>query len=194
MEQKNTSQFDIPALGICLLFAAGTRLIPHVDNFTPMEAVSLFGAAYFSRKWWAFLAPVLIMYMTDFVINNTVARPFFPQAEGIIWFSNYMIYNTLAYIGITILGITYLQKITTSRIVVLSLISSVLFFLITNFGTWMSEISMYPRSFSGLMMSYAAGLPFFRTSVLSTLVFSVMMFGSFSLLKRYIYNTTAFVR
>jgi hypothetical protein len=194
MEQKNTSQFDIPALGICLLFAAGTRLIPHVDNFTPMEAVSLFGAAYFSRKWWAFLAPVLIMYITDFVINNTVARPFFPQTEGIIWFSNYMIYNTLAYIGITILGITFLQKVTASRVVVLSLISSVLFFLITNFGTWMSEISMYPRSFSGLMMSYAAGLPFFRTSVLSTLVFSVMMFGSFFILKRYIYNTSAFVR
>lgn len=194
MEQKNKTRFDIPALGICLLFAAGTRLIPHVDNFTPMESVSLFGAAYFSRKWWAFLTLVFIMYITDFVINNTVARPFFTETEGVVWFSNYMIYNALAYVAITSLGILFLQKVSASKVVFLSLTSSVLFFLVTNFGVWMSEVSLYPRSFSGLMMSYTAALPFFRNSMLSTLVFSTMMFGSFSLLKRYLYNTATFAR
>jgi hypothetical protein len=37
---------------------------------------------------------------------------------------------------------------------------------------------MYPRSLNGLMMSYAAGLPFFRGTAESDLFFSIAMFGT----------------
>jgi hypothetical protein len=37
---------------------------------------------------------------------------------------------------------------------------------------------MYPRGFSGLMMSYAAGIPFFRPTVESDLFFSLAFFGT----------------
>jgi hypothetical protein len=36
---------------------------------------------------------------------------------------------------------------------------------------------MYPKTFHGLMMSYAAGLPFFRGTVESDLFFSIAFFG-----------------
>jgi hypothetical protein len=37
---------------------------------------------------------------------------------------------------------------------------------------------MYPKTFSGLMMSYAAGLPFFRGTFESDMFFSIAMFGT----------------
>jgi hypothetical protein len=58
-----------------------------------------------------------------------------------------------------------------------ALASSVSFFLISNFAVW-AAWEMYPKTFSGLMMSYAAGIPFFRGTVESDLFFSIAMFGT----------------
>jgi hypothetical protein len=75
-----------------------------------------------------------------------------------------------------------------------ALASSVSFFLISNFAVWAAWPEMYPRSFNGLMMSYAAGLPFFRGTVESDLFFSIAMFGTpvFLLaLSRWLHKSTA---
>jgi len=68
-----------------------------------------------------------------------------------------------------------------------SLAGAVYFFLISNFmvwvgGGWDINNQPYPRSFSGLMLCYTEALPFFKWSVLSTLVFNGIFFGSFYLL------------
>jgi hypothetical protein len=45
---------------------------------------------------------------------------------------------------------------------------------------------MYPHNVSGILTSYAAGLPFFRNMLIGNMVFSSVLFGSFYLLsKRY---------
>jgi hypothetical protein len=36
---------------------------------------------------------------------------------------------------------------------------------------------MYPKTLNGLMLCYAAGLPFFRTAVISDLLFAGAFFG-----------------
>ncbi|MGA9073184.1 MAG: DUF6580 family putative transport protein, partial [Candidatus Sulfotelmatobacter sp.] len=59
-----------------------------------------------------------------------------------------------------------------------ALASSVSFFLISNFAVWAAWTEMYPKTLNGLMMSYAAGIPFFRGTVASDLFFSVAMFGT----------------
>jgi hypothetical protein len=56
--------------------------------------------------------------------------------------------------------------------------SSISFFLISNFAVWAASPQMYPRTFSGLMMSYTAGIPFFRGTAESDLFFSLAMFGT----------------
>jgi hypothetical protein len=63
------------------------------------------------------------------------------------------------------------------RVVGAALASSISFFLVSNFAVW-AAWQMYPKTFSGLMMSYAAGLPFLRGTVESDLFFSVAMFGT----------------
>jgi hypothetical protein len=179
---------------LVILFAGVTRLIPHLDNFAGMEALALFGSAYYTRKYLTFLIPLTVMYFFDFIINNTFARSFFPEQDGIVWFSNYMIYNALSYIIIGILGSLVLQKIKPVNVIFASLLSSLIFFGITNFGAWIGPVSLYPASPEGLIMSYINALPFLKSSVISTLVFSVILFGGFEMYKRSFYNQPELVK
>jgi hypothetical protein len=64
-----------------------------------------------------------------------------------------------------------------------SLLGSVLFFLVTNFGVWLGS-TMYPQSGAGLLAAYVAGIPFFQNTVLGTLFYSTLMFGSFATLRQ----------
>ena len=59
-----------------------------------------------------------------------------------------------------------------------ALASSISFFLISNFAVWAAWPAMYPRGVNGLMMSYVAGLPFFRGTLESDLFFTVAFFGT----------------
>ncbi len=53
--EKMTPKFWVITL---MIFAAAfVRLIPHPPNFAPIAAMALFGGAYFSKKWAAFLVP-----------------------------------------------------------------------------------------------------------------------------------------
>ncbi len=63
------------------------------------------------------------------------------------------------------------------RIGAASLTASVSFFLISNFAVWMVWRDMYPKTFNGLMACYVAGLPFFRSTVASDLLFTAAFFG-----------------
>ncbi|MBK6364150.1 MAG: hypothetical protein IPL63_13005 [Saprospiraceae bacterium] len=177
-----------------ILFAGITRMIPHLDNFAGMEALALFGGAYYTRKYLTFLVPLAVMYFFDFIINNTIARSFFPEHQGLVWFSNYMIYNALSYVVIGALGSFVLQKVKPASVIGASLLSSLIFFGITNFGSWISPTSLYPSTSEGLMMSYVNAIPFLKSSALSTLVFSIILFGGFELFKKSVYNQPEFAK
>lgn len=175
-------------LTVILMMVAGAvlRIIPHAPNFTPTESITIFGAAYLGRKYLALVLPLIIIYCSDFIINNTIARSFFTEQEGIVWYDQYMIYNVIAIILMVLLSSQFLKKITFSSVLLTTVGASVIFFLVTNFGSWASEKSIYTNDFSGLMNSYLAGWPFFKTSLLSNLVFSVILFGSYELIKGFV--------
>ena len=61
--------------------------------------------------------------------------------------------------------------------------SSVLFFMITNFGAWLTS-GLYPMTADGLLQAYIAGIPFFQNSLLGNLVFAALLFGGFAALQR----------
>jgi len=72
-----------------------------------------------------------------------------------------------------------------------SLLSSVLFFLITNFGVWLTS-SMYSKSTYGLIQSYLMGLPFFRNTILSDLIYTFSFFYGFQTFENFINNRINF--
>lgn len=170
-----------------IILAALSRLLPHPDNVTPIGSMALLGGAIIGRKYLAFLIPFLALYLSDFVLNNTLLRGFYPDHSGIILFSNYMIWTYVAFGLIVMLGIGLLKKLNIARILGASLFASVLFFLISNFGIWVHS-PFYSKDLNGIMSCYAVALPFFRTSVLGDLFFITVLFGAFKLLSYKVYS------
>lgn len=61
--------------------------------------------------------------------------------------------------------------------------SSVLFFVVTNFGVWAFD-GLYPRTLEGLVVCYVAAIPFFANTLAGTLFYALLLFGGFALAER----------
>lgn len=173
-------QFDRKALivAIMVVIAAMSRLLPHPPNFTPIGGMALFGAAYFAKKYWAFLIPLLALWISDMVLNNVVYAAYF---DGFSWMGIPMVYAAM--ILIVCLGKVLLKKIKTTNILVASVLASTIFFLVTNLGSWWMD-PIYPKTIIGVVEAYVAGIPFFWNTLAGDLFFSAVLFGGFELIKR----------
>lgn len=150
-----------------VLVAAASRLLPHLPNFTPVAAMALFGGVYFLEKKWAFIIPLIAMFLSD------MAMELF-YGSGI---HSTMIYVYFGFILTTLIGIFIRNNVQIKTILTGSLLSSILFFLITNFGYWASL--GFPMGYTGLTSAYIQGIPFFRYTLLGDLFFNIILFGSF---------------
>lgn len=166
-------------LAVLIVAAALTRLLPHPPNFSPVEAMALFGGAYFASRAWAVLVPLAGMFVSDLalgLINGGNYSEYFLGAGFLLVYA--------AIVLSTLLGFGLRGKVSGARVLGYSLAGSVLFFLVTNFGAWLS-IPAYPKTPAGLASAYAAGLPFFQWTVLGTLFYAAALFGGFALLRRF---------
>jgi hypothetical protein len=150
-----------------VFLAAITRLIPHPFNFSPIGAIALFGAATIPGNKWKIVLPLVAMYASDLLLNNTIHFSWYKPEQltfGMYLGANYGVY--LAFILIGVLG-TYLLKIVNFKnVVIASLSSSVLFYLVTNFEAWVMDIgNIYSNDISGLLSCYVAGLPFYSAHI-----------------------------
>jgi hypothetical protein len=168
-----------PLLLAVLIFAAAlSRLIPHPPNFSPIEAVALFGGAYFAKRSWAMLVPLAAMFASDLalgLVNGGIYWSYFASAGYLL------VYACIALS--TVLGFGLRGKVGAGRVLGYSLAGSLLFFVVTNFGVWLGS-SMYPQNGAGLLAAYVAGVPFFQWTVLGTLFYAALLFGGFELLRR----------
>ncbi len=150
-------------------------------NFTPMIAIALFAGAKFKDKIWAIIIPVLSFFISDAILA---------------YLNNYSLFhNTILFTYGTILLIILLgrflnsKKINIVKTTGLTLISSTLFFVITNTGVWLFG-SMYSFDFSGLTSCFIMAIPFFKYSVIGDLFFVFILFGLYELVSnKYIVNS-----
>jgi len=164
-------------IGIILL-AALSRLLPHPPNFSPVEAVALFGGAYFAKRSTAMWIPLVAMFISDLalgLINGGIYSEYFLSAGFLL------VYVCIAVS--TVLGFGLRGRVNAFRVIGYSLVGSTLFFLITNFGAWLGS-SMYPQTGAGLLAAYVTGIPFFQNTVLGTLFYATLMFGCFAYLRQ----------
>ncbi len=161
-----------------IVVAALTRLLPHPPNFSPVEAIALFGGAYFAARGAALLVPLVAMLLSDFalgVLNGGIYLDYFTSAG--FWLQ----YACIALLVVAGFGLR--GRVSGGRVLGWSLAGSALFFLVTNFGAWLGS-PMYPQTVGGLGASYVAGIPFFQWTVLGTLFYAALLFGGFALLRR----------
>lgn len=162
-----------------ILIAALSRVFPHPYNFAPLGAMSIFGAAYFTNKKFAFLLPLFAFFISDLLVNNILYSGFY---SGFTWFTPgfYWMYGSMALIVVA--GLFIMKKVNMKTIIGGSLAASIIFFLVTNFGSWLGN-PMYPQTIEGLLMSYAAGIPFFHYTIAGDLIYTGVMFGAFEYAK-----------
>ena len=161
-----------------IVLAALTRLLPHPPNFSPVEAIALFGGAYFAARGWALVVPLVAMFLSDLalgLVNGGIYFDYFASAGFLL------VYACIALS--TVLGFGLRGRVNGARVLGYSLVGSVLFFLVTNFGAWLGSPA-YPQNAAGLAAAYVAGIPFFQWTVLGTLFYSALLFGGFALLRR----------
>lgn len=143
------------------------RLVPHPWNVTPVMALALFGGANLDDRRLAYLIPIAAMLVSDLVLGVHWTMPF--------------VYAALA--ATVVLGGWLRRHLRPATVIGSALAGSVLFFLVTNFGSWLSH-QMYPLTVEGLWAAYLAGVPFFRNMIVGDLIFAVLLFGGFHLAER----------
>ncbi|HZW31761.1 MAG TPA: DUF6580 family putative transport protein [Isosphaeraceae bacterium] len=159
--------------GITLTVAAA-RLIPHPPNATPVAAMALFGGAHFASKRAAIAVPLAAMALSDLVL-------------GLVWYGTAIIgsmpYVYACFVATSCLGMWVGPRPSPRRIAAAALTSSVLFFLVTNFGVWLTG-KLYPLTWDGLAACYVTAVPFFRNTLAGDAVGTVVLFGGFRLAER----------
>lgn len=157
---------------LLILFASFSRIIPHMPNFTPIGAIALFGGAYLKNKYHAFLIPIASLWLSDLILNNFI----FTFYSDFTWFYPGFLWQYISFTLIIVLGYFFLKKINFKNVFITATSSSILFFIITNFGVWISG-SMYTLDFQGLITCYVMALPFFKGTLLGFMCYSAFLFG-----------------
>lgn len=147
------------------LIATGVtmRLLPHPANFAPITAIAIFGGSVLPKKVSIWI-PLGAMVVSDAIIGFYALMP-------LIW---------ACYVAIALASSRWLRPATLGRGVKFTLASSLFFFLVTNFGVWVTS-GMYAHSWAGLTNCYVLALPFFRNSFLSDICYTGALFSAYVL-------------
>ncbi len=164
MKKNIIEKFIVVAILVSIGIAY--RIFDFPPNFSPIMAISMFGAYYY-KNYWFFLLPLTIMLVSDFYIG------FYE------WRIMLSVYGSIALISF--FGLKVKRKYSTLNIVQWSLLSSLLFFVVSNFSVWLFG-SWYPHNIYGLGECFYLAIPFFRNTMLGDLFFNGAFFGAYALL------------
>ena len=154
-------------LPICLILVLSfSRLIPHPSNFTPILAVGVFSGFYFRNFLLSFFIVVFSMFLGDLYLG----------------FHGTMFFTYISLAVAVALGI-FIKHFKFSEILLSGLVSSVCFFIITNFGAWLI-LDMYEKNFAGLLQSYVLAIPFFHATLISTFLYLIFLKLMFDLVAK----------
>lgn len=140
------------AAGVLIALSA-SRLIPHPPNFTSLLALSFYIPAVFGIRY--IPAIVFALFFTDLIIG----------------FHSTMLFTSGSIILIGLIS-KYFNKSIILRISG-AFVGAVIFFIVSNFGVWLG--GSYGYELSGFLTCYILAIPFFGYSVLSTLIFSIII-------------------
>ena len=155
---KKKENFNYYLLPICLILVLSlSRLIPHPWNFTPVLALGVFSGFYFKQFYLSLFVVILSMFIGDLFLG----------------FHSTMFFTYISLAIAVFIGL-YVKCFKPTEILFSGLSSSVCFFVITNFGAWLT-LEMYEKNFAGLLQSYALGIPFFHNTLISTFLYLIIL-------------------
>lgn len=166
--RKTTINWQLLIALALLVFGVALRFLPHAPNFTPVGAIALFGGAVLGWRLAVWL-PLGILIVSDIFIGM----------YGSIWFT------WAGFLLVTLVGMALRKANLPSQILLGALGSSLVFFIVSNFGTWLTS-GMYALTLPGLAECYYMALPFFKNSLAADLLYSAVLFGAFASARSYV--------
>ncbi len=163
---------------IFVLLVVGAAVC-RIFGFAPQLSMALFAGAVIKDKKWAFAFPIFSMFLCDLAyqalyLKGLTTLPGFYDGQA----TNYLLFAGLVAVGF------FMKRINFVNVIGFSLATCVLYFIFSNFFVWVFGGGWArPKTFSGMMQCYVDALPFFGTSLLSTLVCSGVLFGTYQFLK-----------
>jgi len=162
-----------------MFIAALTRLLPHPPNFSPILAIGIFGAAHFTKKWHSLFISIFAIWFSDLIINNYI----YATSLEFVWFYKGFQWQYGSYLSIILLNIyVFKNNISLAKTFGTAVGSGAIFFLVSNFGVWIVS-GMYSKNLIGLLACYTAGIPFLQNTIISNLLFTTVLFGSYYLIQ-----------
>jgi hypothetical protein len=146
-------------------FGILSRVIVHTPNFTPVLSMAFLGGMYLKGRQ-AVLVPLALIVISDLIIG------FYPL----------MFLTWASIVLISILGLWLKERKSFATVLGGSVISAVIFFIVTNFASW---LALYPHTMEGLRQCYILAIPFFRSTLMSTVAYSLVFYAGYEwVLKR----------
>lgn len=151
------------------------RFAPLPENFSAFGALAIFCGLYTTgtMRWWF---PLAALFLADCI-------GYFAGIPGMGFYhlpSMVLNYTGLAAMILVSAGLSRWVKSSSgalaqglSKMAIVAFLSSACFFLISNFGAWLDPLMQYEKSPSGLMQCYFAGLPFWRSTLSSDVLFTI---------------------
>jgi len=150
MDKKNKIIIFLISVFILTQF----RLIDHPWNFTPVIAFGILAGYYLKNVFYGYSLIILSMILGDLIIG----------------FHNLILFTYLGLLFSVIIG-KYIQQLKIKQIFLSSIASAFIFFIVSNFGVWLMG-GFYELTLQDLVKCYVAAIPFFRSTLISTIIFA----------------------
>ncbi len=163
---------------LMIVLAAAFRLVsykyPYVlSNFTPVGAIALFGGAYFTEKWKAYMVPLLALFISDMLLNY-----FYTSKLSFFSADSFWVY--LCFVLFVAIG-SMIRKATLINVLLASVLSVGLHWLLLDLP-WILG-NLYPHTLAGYEQALTAAIPFEKNMILGDLLFGLILFGGFEMAK-----------
>lgn len=151
---------------VLIVLGAFARLVPHPWNFTPIMAIGLYAGARSTKLWTAALITLTALLLSDSILGFYSGMPYVYAASLVP----------------VVLGWYMRERSGIATVVASAVLSSVLFFLVTNAAVWIAG-NQYPHTWAGLGVCFTAALPFYRNEIAGDALYTSAFFGADALLR-----------
>ncbi len=177
MQPKDSTELSIATFAGLVFFATLLRILAppfmgHPLPFSPTPAILLASGAYFSSNKW--LLPCLIALLSVWIGDIFIDRIYLGQ--WVLFYPGFY-WQYGSFLLIALIGTACKHNVTLFKITAASLSSSLVFFIISNFGVWL-EGWLYPLTQEGLTLCYIAAIPFFKYEIIGNVGFSILLLGA----------------
>jgi hypothetical protein len=159
------------------------RIIPHPPNATPLAALAIL-SGYVFRKNWAVLITLISLAISDLLLAVLQNQPVFGD-WSLFTYSGFIMVAYLAPEGFRVKKQIIIWEYV--------LVSTLVYWLWTNFGTWLTS-GMYTHDAGGFFECYLAALPFLRNALIGNIVYMLLFLPGvrkFILMNTYLQETAS---